>query len=127
MKWGIVAVVAVAALLAYLYGSGYFGATVLPFQAAPQQAPERPSISQVFHNVIDPYSPAWIHDRQVDCVNASGTWFDQADKVGCYNIPPGGFDSTQCTGPVLTYFQNVCEGIQWADWTCTSFEVGCRY
>lgn len=122
----VIAVVAIIiiGMLAYLAGTGQLPlplATYGPSQLEPQ------SISNIFHAQIDPYVPDMIHQNNVDCVSISGTWFDQADKIGCFNIPPGGFDSTLCTGPVVMQLRNVCEGIDNADWVCESTQVGCHY
>lgn len=116
-----VAVIAVAAV-AYLVGTGQLQSG-LPI---PSGSGEAVDLSQAFHSIIDPYMPDWMYQRHTDCINASGTWFDQADKVGCYNIPAGGWDSSQCSGPVMTYYRNVCEGLG-AQWICTGYEVGCKH
>jgi len=88
---------------------------------------ERTSLSGVFHQQIDPYFPNFIHTAEVACVAINGQWFDQADKVGCFDMPSGSFDSTNCQMPQYQAIANVCNGIQGTDWTCTVNSAGCWY
>lgn len=119
----IVAVIVLVAVVVYLSSTGQIN---IPYQIGGLVS-NQASISAIFHNTIDPYLPTWVHERHVACVGVAGTWFDQSDRMGCFSIPPGGFDSTSCNDPTLTYFRNICEGIDNADWVCDSSQVGCRY
>lgn len=90
-------------------------------------ASERQDISELMHQTIDPASPTFIHSAQVSCVDLGGEWFDQADKVGCFDIPPDLFDANNCIQPPYSAIQSVCNGVTGAQWLCNSQNVGCFY
>lgn len=81
-------------------------------------------ISQSFHNIIDKYAPNYIQDRRVDCVAVDGTWNDQEDKIGCFDIPAGSWDSSNCASYTIRYLQDICNTIN-GNWVCTANNVGC--
>lgn len=119
----MIAVILVAiAAVAFLAGSGQLG----PIPGIGGSG-EGTSLSDLFHNILDPLGPSGLPKAQADCINVSGSWFDQDDKIGCFNIPPGGFDSSACTGTMASYMKNICESVNDAVWVCESTEVGCKY
>lgn len=88
---------------------------------------ERQDISEIMHQIIDPASPTLIHTAQVSCVDLGGDWFDNPNKVGCFDIPPDLFDANNCLQFPYTAIQSACNGVTGAQWLCNSQNVGCFY
>lgn len=120
----VVGAVFAAAIIAYAVNPA-------AFQVVPQQAEEGTAttngaidIGQSFHNIIDKYAPDFIQDRRVACTAVDGTWYDQEDKSGCFDIPSGNWDSSNCATYTVRYLQDICNSID-GYWICTANDVGC--
>jgi len=88
----------------------------------------RPSLSNLYHTEIDRVAPNYLMIREVDCVAAQGDWFDQTDKIGCYNIPTGNYDSSACsTNAEVILMRNICDAVDNTEWVCTANNIGCYY
>ena len=85
----------------------------------------KPSISNAYHSQIDVVSPEYLDVRAVDCAAHSGDWFDQKDRLGCFDIEIP-WDTTTCTTTQIDLLQSVCSGLS-ATWVCTTNDVGCYY
>lgn len=116
----IIALVVIVAVLAIIYTP--IGQHV-PFNIADGKS----SISGIMHGAIDPVSPTFIQTARVSCTAIDGTWYDQSNKMGCFNMPAGSFDSTNCNTILYSQLANTCQGIDTAYWTCTTTAVGCYY
>jgi hypothetical protein len=138
---GVVAIVAILAVLLFLITTGLGTSIGLPAWQNPaiviQQpppasptAPEAPrqSISDIFHAIIDPADPFFLNDRRLDCLIATtGTWYDTADRMGCFGMAPGTFDPTSCTVFPMSYFAGQCNAIAGATWVCNADSAACYY
>ena len=121
-KWGFVIIGAAVMILVALFFTGYID----KFDND-KIVDERASITNVMHQAIDPISPTLIVTAHTNCVARSADWYDEETKTGCYNMPSGSFDSTNClTNPVYIQMGNLCSGID-ATWICTANDVGCHY
>jgi len=119
----LIFVVAVAALV--FWGITMIG-SLMPFNIFGGNS-NNPSLSAIFHQQIDPYFPTFIHTAEVSCVAINGQWSDSQTKVGCFNIPSGGFDSTNCQTTPYQALANSCNGVEGTHWVCTANNAGCYY
>lgn len=81
-------------------------------------------IGQSYHDLIDKYFPYYIQQRRVDCTAIDGTWYDDENRIGCFDIPANAWDSSNCITYQIRYLQDQCNVIG-GEWICTSNDVGC--
>jgi len=129
-KWAILGVIAVVSILSVsaLFMLGYMTPQkIIQIVTNNNTVVTKPSLSGMFHQQIDPYFPDFMHTAEVSCVAINGQWFDSQLKVGCFDIPSGGFDSTNCQTAPYQAIANTCNGVEGTHWTCTANNAGCYY
>lgn len=121
--WMIAAIVVIIAAVAYMAGTGQLA----PGVGGGSGDGDDTSLGNLFHSIIDPVNPGALSKARTDCMGAGGTYFEQDDRIGCYDIPPGVFNVSSCSLPTATYMKGVCESISGTSWICVETEVGCKY
>jgi hypothetical protein len=120
----VVGAVFAVALIAYAINPEAFHALNNQAGQNLQFADGQLDIGESFHSIIDKYAPNFIQDRRVDCTSIDGTWYDQEDKIGCFDVPSGSWDSSNCATYTIRYLQDICNSIG-GSWDCTANNVGC--
>lgn len=115
-KWGFMMIGLAVIALIYAMTTGMIDAPSI-----------KANIPYMMHQTIDPISPTFLIDTKTSCVAMSAEWVEDADNMGCYGMPSGVFDSTNClNNPVYVQLSHVCSGLG-ATWVCTANDVACYY
>ena len=83
------------------------------------------NISNAYHAQLDVAFPDYLDNKKVACAEHSGTWYDQRDKIGCFNIEIP-WDANICISTELDVMQSICGGLS-GKWVCDTNKAGCYY
>ena len=83
-------------------------------------------LSHMMHTQFEAINPDFMNEAKMACELADGAWTDTPNRVGCFDIPYGGFDASQCASPAYAAFCVNCESVR-ATCACSNSNVGCYY
>lgn len=87
----------------------------------------RESLSNTYHTIIDRSNPTYILGKKTDCASHDGAWFDQSDRIGCFDIRVP-YDSSVCNNDALIQMlEGICDTVIGARWACDTRQIGCYY
>ena len=82
-------------------------------------------IGNAYHTQFDALSPEYLDVMKVNCASHSGTWKDQHDAIGCFDIEIP-WDANICISTELDVMQSICGGLS-GKWVCDTNKAGCYY
>lgn len=110
----LISIIAVVLIIGVFAGTYWWGLS------------KRASISDIYRVQIERSSPEYLKLREATCVELNGDWFNQDNKIGCFDIGAD-WDSSWCDSSEGTKVENICNSINGAEWLCQLDVIGCKY
>lgn len=114
--WIIIAIFGVF-VLAYALASGSINA-IVPGMGT--------DLGYMFEHLLSETNPEFMTGAESTCESAGGTWISAPNKFGCFNMPPGTFDTTDCNDLGYRLTSEICKSVK-ANVICEDTDVGCSY
>jgi len=88
--------------------------------------PFQSSIASAYRTQLDRLTSTYLEDKNVACVEHTGTWKESSRAVGCFDIGED-WDSTWCESAEGSIVENICNGLEGTTWLCDQNNAGCKY
>lgn len=83
-------------------------------------------LGYMYEHLLEDLNPEFLDSAQATCESAGGTWVSSANRFGCFNMPDGTFDTTNCNDLGYKITSSICESVN-AKVVCKDMDVGCTY
>ena len=83
-------------------------------------------LGYMYEHLLDEIDPDFIGNAESTCESAGGTWISSPNKFGCFNMPSGTFDTTDCNDIGYRVTSAICESVK-GKIICKDTDVGCTY
>lgn len=83
-------------------------------------------LSHFFHTNIDAVNEDFLDEARSMCEVFDGEWRDEPGAIGCFDMPDGVFDDSNCGMPAYKAFETMCSSVH-ARFSCDGNNLGCSY
>lgn len=83
-------------------------------------------LGYMFEYQLDELNPDFISNSEATCEEAGGSWISMPSRFGCFHMPAGTFDTSDCNNIGYMVISSICESVK-ATVVCDDTDVGCTY